>query len=74
VISNHSNHGETRVYTKGQALTKEGYMPFKKKKGHMANYSVIATNILFSKTAGFLSPLDLWTLDKRYDSIISRFV
>jgi hypothetical protein len=36
----------------------------------MANYSVIATNIFVSKIAGFLFLLDLWTLDKRYDSIM----
>jgi hypothetical protein len=50
-------------------------MPFKKKKKWLqTNYSVIATNILVSKIAGFLFLLDVWTLDKRYDSIMSRLV
>jgi hypothetical protein len=36
-----------------------------RKNSHIANYSVIATNL-----AGFLFVLDIWALDKRYDNII----
>lgn len=55
MISNHSNHGETRVYTKGQALT--GLHAIEKN-GNMANNSVIDTNILISKTAGIPGLMD----------------